>query len=157
MENKIKYVLLPQDETLIQTIGSWVFNEWGKHNPEATLDKVINAFRNRAGSTVVPLTVVALDQNDQPVGTASLTVTDMKTHPELTPWLSSVYILPEARGNGIATELCRQIEREAKRLGNSRLYLFTDNAKELYLKLGWEIKAYEEYRDLNVTIMEIDL
>lgn len=153
----MNYAYLSQNEELILTISTWVFNEWGKHNSESTLEKVVTAFTARAESKVMPLTIVAFDDQGNPVGTASLTVNDMKSHPELTPWLGSVFIAPEARGKGIASELCRRIETEAKRLGHSRLYLFTDSAQKLYAKMGWTHKADEVYRDLNVSIMELDL
>lgn len=153
----MKYSLLPNNPEVVRTLATWIYNEWLTSNPDSSVDKVINLISPRINSTQVPLSIVAFTDDGKPVGTASLTELDMKSHPELTPWLGSVYVSSEARGHGVASELCKRIENETKRLGHSKLYLFTEDQMALYGRMGWTVKAKEEYRGLNVTIMEKDL
>jgi GNAT superfamily N-acetyltransferase len=52
----------------------------------------------------IPMTIIALDDGE-PIGTAALTDHDMETHRELSPWLGGVYVVPAARGRGVARAL----------------------------------------------------
>ena len=150
----MKYSLLSNDPNTINTIATWIYNEWLKTNPDSSVNKIVSLLSQRINSSAVPLTMVAYSDADTPVGTASLTELDMKSHPELSPWLGAVYVPPEARGLGIASELCNRIESEAKRLEYPKIYLFTKDQMPLYSKLGWKIRSTEDYKGMNVTIME---
>ena len=75
----------------------------------------------------VPIAFVALDDDGGIVGTASLIFDDLEGDPR-NPWLASVYVPPEQRKKGIASALVRTVEDAARRLGYSRLYLFTSTA-----------------------------
>lgn len=152
----LNYSYLSNDEKVIRQVASWIYYQWLSHKPEHSIESTIERIRPRAGSTEVPLCIVASD-NGLPVGCASLTSSDMASHPELTPWLASVYVSDRARGKGIATELCTRIVAEAKRLGHQKLYLFTEDQMSLYGRMGWKIRGTENYRDLNVTIMEYSI
>lgn len=153
----MNYSLIPNDPDVIRTIATWIYEEWLKPNPDASIEKIITLLSQRIDSTKVPLTIVAFEDDGTPVGTASLTELDMKSHPELTPWLGAVYVSNAARGRGIASELCKRIEKEAKSLGHSILYLFTKDQVSLYSNMEWKIKYTEEYRGMNVTVMEKEL
>jgi len=62
-------------------------------------------------------------------------------------------VKPELRQNGLGTRLVRHIEDEAGRLGVEKLFLFTEHARELYLKLGWRDLEKCEYQGFDVTVM----
>ncbi len=82
----------------------------------------------------------------------------MKQRLELSPWLGAVYILPQARGNGIASLLCNQIEKELKRLSFSKAYLFTVDKQKLYDKAGWKTLSTEILMNgKKATIMELQI
>lgn len=150
----MRYSLLSNNPRVINTIASWIYDEWLKTNPDSSVDKIVSLLSQRIDSSTAPLTIVAYSDDDVPVGTASLTELDMKSHPELSPWLGSVFVPPMARGQGIATELCKRIESEAKRLKYPKIYLFTKDQMPLYEKLGWKIRSTENHKGMNVTIME---
>ena len=69
------------------------------------------------------------------------------------PWLASVFVKSEFRNNGIASSLVRHIEGEARKRGIEKLYLYTEHARELYLRLGWHDIEQCEYQGVNVAIM----
>jgi GNAT superfamily N-acetyltransferase len=142
---------------LIETVARWQFGEWGHLEPGDSLAaRIAYLGRQAANPGRIPMTFVALD-DDEPLGSASAVEHDMDTHPELTPWLASVYVKPEARGRGVASTLVRRIMQEVTALVVPQLYLFTDNARGLYEKLGWHVIGTEQFEGLDVTIMAIDL
>jgi GNAT superfamily N-acetyltransferase len=82
---------------------------------------------------------------------------DMDTHPELSPWLGGVFVLPEYRRRGIGSALIRHSISQAGALGFSHLYLYTNGAERVYERLGWEEWRREAYEGRMVTVMEISL
>jgi GNAT superfamily N-acetyltransferase len=85
----------------------------------------------------IPLTFVALEL-DRPVGAVSLTLEDMETRKDLSPWLTGVFVLPEFRARGIASNLVKAVEEKARNLEVRELYLYSIRAIGLYEKLGWQ-------------------
>ena len=47
----------------------------------------------------------------------------METHRELSPWLGGVYVIPSARGRGVARALVREVMDRAAAFGVPVLYL----------------------------------
>jgi GNAT superfamily N-acetyltransferase len=142
---------------LIETVARWQFGEWGHLEPGDSLAARIAYLSNQAAHPGrIPATFTALE-GDEPLGSASVVRNDMDTHPELTPWLASVYVKPEARGRGVGSALVRRVMDEVAALGISRLYLFTESARGLYEKLGWHEIGAEYFQGIDVTIMTVDL
>lgn len=141
---------------LVETVAWWQWGEWGHLDPTDSLTARIASLYYQTQHPGIPTTFIAMD-GDEPLGSASLTAHDMETHPELTPWLASVYVTPAARARGVASALVRRVVQEAAAQGASRLYLFTENARGLYEKLGWQVIGTEQYEGLDVTIMAKDL
>lgn len=135
------------------TVAQWHFGEWGHHYPGGTVDGWLDHIRTRMNTDRIPMTVVALDAAGEPVGTAALTEHDMETHRELSPWLGGVYVVPAARGGGVARALIDDLMGRAAALGIPGLYLYTNGAEGLYRKLGWSDLAREPYMGRDVTIM----
>jgi GNAT superfamily N-acetyltransferase len=141
----------------VETVAQWQFGEWGHLEPGDSLAaRIAYLGRQAANPGRIPATFVAL-KGDKSLGSASLVEDDMDTHPELTPWLASVYVRPGARGRGIASALERRVMDEAAGLGVARLYLYTESARGLYEKLGWQVIGEEYFEGSEVAIMAIDL
>ncbi len=148
----ITIVRLNTDSDHVATVASWTYAEWGHLNPAYTAETWREAFRRECGDGGVPSVFVAM-QGDRPVGTAALMAEDMDSRRELTPWLASVFVLPEWRGRGIAARLIRRVEEEAVACGVDQFYLFTPDQQGLYRRLGWSDHEELSYRGENVTIM----
>lgn len=104
------------------------------------------------GKAQVPTTVIALSGNCL-LGSASLIAHDMDTHPELSPWLASVYVAPEHRKRGIGRTLVQRIVAEAASLGLDSLYLFTPDKERFYTHLGWTVLERTMYRGYAQVVM----
>ncbi|MBK5534157.1 GNAT family N-acetyltransferase [Pseudomonas sp. TH08] len=138
---------------LIEELAELNFKEWGEFRPGDTLEARTERMRAACGKGAIPSVVVAIEKGTL-LGGALLIDSDMKTRPELTPWLAGVYVKTEQRGRGVASQLVKRIVEEAAALGVPQLYLYTDAAQSLYARLGWEVIEDVVYEDLPVTVMK---
>jgi GNAT superfamily N-acetyltransferase len=90
-----------------------------------------------APSTTPKETFVLL-HGEQPAGTAGLVRQDLKSRPDLMPWLAGVFVEPAFRGRGYASALVRRVEAFALAASVPVLWLYTSTAEPLYASLGWE-------------------
>ena len=138
---------------LVDQVAAWGFAEWGHLNPGETLEQRRVRIRGKMNVDRVPVAFVALDDAGGIVGTASLIFDDLEGDPR-NPWLASVFVPPEQRGKGIASALVRTVEAAARRIGYSRLYLFTTSAARLYAGLGWRALEQRDYRGEHIQVMD---
>lgn len=119
-------------------VAEWVFNEWGHYNPGSTLDRAKSKLSEHLNKDSLPITFVALE-NNQPVGTCSLRVND-GIRPDLTPWLGSLYVVPNARSRGLGEKLIDIVINQACSMKYPKLYLlaFDPTLPNWYRKLGWQ-------------------
>jgi GNAT superfamily N-acetyltransferase len=148
----ITIVRLIPDSDHVDTVASWTYAEWGHLHPGSTGEWWREAFRRECGEDGVPSVFVAM-QGNRPVGTAALMAEDMDSRRDLSPWLASVFVLPEWRGRGIASALIRRVEEEAAASGFRQFYLYTPDQQTLYRRLGWQDHEALSYRGEDVTIM----
>ena len=126
---KAVYQYLGEQAHLIPTIAQWHQDEWHNISPNLTTDLRINEYSSYPCKPNIPMCILAT-VDGKAAGSASLVLSDMDTHPELSPWLASVYVSSDYRCQGIATELIQQCINNARLLGIEKLYLFkpTDTA-----------------------------
>jgi N-acetylglutamate synthase-like GNAT family acetyltransferase len=75
----------------------------------------------------------------------------------LTPWLSGLFVIPQARRQGIGAALVTACERRAAVLGYTSLYLYTGTAEHFYAHRGWETIVEAEYDGDEVAVMRTPL
>lgn len=148
--------LLADRPDLIPILAEWFHREWGHISVDRTPERYARLLHENLNRDKIPLTVIAFE-DDLPVGTASLDVNDLDDQDGLSPWLASVVVEPDRRGKGLGTALIRRIEDEAKRLGVKTLYLWTEDADTLYVRLGWKRRETRPYRDVTIVVMEKNL
>jgi len=120
----------------IPIIAGWIYTEFIEHlRPGIAVDDVTAALRGRQRQTM-PLTFVAMRGEDC-IGTVSLVVNDLRARDDLTPWLASLYVRPDQRGQGVAQLLIAHVIDTAAALGFGALYLRTETAAAYYTRLGW--------------------
>lgn len=157
-ELRISY--LADTPEIIPLIAEWQNEQWGYLDDAPTFEQRKARLKHHLGRNAIPITFVAwLDDQpgDQPVGCASLVASDMKALPEWTPWLASVYVLPDHRHQGIGSQLVQRVAIEAATLGYPRLYLYTQDQMHLYETLGWQFSHQRNYRGYDMTVMTRDL
>ncbi len=123
----------------IPHLADWAYRQWyGNRSTDFRL--VVEGFRRRAQASI-PLSWVALDDTT-PVGMVSLTKIELRSRTDLSPWLSSLYVIPGERGKGIAGLLINTVVTHCSSLGLSDVYLFTGENNEIdlfsyYTARGW--------------------
>ena len=120
---------------LVEVTVRWRWNEWLRDR-EPFEDALERAKQATAMGLKIPQSFVLLI-DDEPVGTASITAHDLEERPDLTPWLAGVFVVPEARGRGYAAKLVAAVEEEARRQSISTLWLYTNTAERIYVRVGW--------------------
>ena len=140
----------------IPVVAQWHQHEWQHISPHLTTSLRVHEYSSYQSKPGIPSCMLAVDEQ-KPVGSASLVLSDMETHSHLSPWLASVYVHPDYRNRGIATELIQHCLNNAKQLGIKKLYLFTPDQAEFYLKRGWQHLEHNIYQNEHVDIMFYDL
>ena len=151
---RIEY--LADNIALVPIIAHWHHEEWGYFNPGDSVEKRITNLQTHLGREQIPTTFISLSGGIL-LGSASLIAHDMDTRMDLSPWLASIYVLPENRGQGIGTALVERVIEEAVELGIETLYLFTPDRKGFFASLGWSVVEHTEYREQKVVIMALHI
>ena len=122
----------------LPVVGGWIHEEWGGFSGR-TLEQTFSRFREGIIRGRLPITLLAL-RGREPLGLATLREKDsVDWYPGVMPWICNVYVKKEARGQGLASKLCRALEPLAGDLGFSILYLATELEDSLYKRIGYEI------------------
>jgi len=142
----------------IPRLARWAYDQWREFlsSPERGIDQVLDSLRARLNHDRLPLTLVLLD-GDTLLGAVSLKIYDMEDRADLSPWLAGLFVNPDFRGRGYGGMLVGACEEKAVELGMSALHLFTPDAEEYYLPLGWSVMERPAYRGRMVSIMKKDL
>lgn len=140
----------------LNTLARWHHDEWQDFNPGQTLADRITKMTSYLDNNFIPTTYVGL-ANNKPVGSAAIIASDMETHKELSPWLASVFVAPEHRRKGYASQLINHLINRTREQGIDKLYLFTPDQAALYAGLGWEFLQEENYKGEQVVLMEYSL
>ncbi len=154
MTPAIETALLKERPDAVSQLAHWYYEEWGRHDGK-TLESVTARLAERVGNMDdLPLHVVAIGGDDV-VGAAALVQSDMDILTELTPWVSSVYVADSHRRKGIGRTLLHRLEREARRLGFNRLYLYTRSEGNVafYGGLGWQTIQEVDYHGKAFVVM----
>ena len=133
-----------------ETLGySWL--------PNTSQDYIEASFQETLNNSI-PLSLVAFNENNIPVGSCSLLEND-GIRPDLTPWLADLTVDPKHQSQGIGKLLIHEAKCKANALGFQKLYLFTFDIhlSDYYTKLGWKKIALDYYKNFPVVVMETSL
>lgn len=152
----IKFDYLGLHPESIPIIAQWHQDQWQHISPDLTTQRRIKLYSTYTNTPDIPSCLLALVDN-RAAGSASLVASDMDSHPHLGPWLASVYVHPDFRRRGIATQLIEKILQTARQTGVKTLYLFTPDQLNFYQKRGWKLIESGLYHGENIDIMAFDL
>jgi predicted N-acetyltransferase YhbS len=148
--------LLRERTEYIPILAKWHYQEWAHFHDNDSVERRIAEFEEELKANSIPRTFVAVSENT-PVGSAGILPHDMDTRMDLTPWLASVYVVPEQRKRGIGSKLVQHVMKDAAVLGYRTLYLYTPDRPSFYARLGWSPLERVDYRGHPVDIMRIEL
>lgn len=100
--------LLADRLEFIPTLAEWHFREWAYLRPGDSVANRVRLLQERSGRTDLPVTFVASFATEL-LGSAMLIHHEMDTHPQFTPWLAGVFVVPAHRGHGIGRMLAEHV------------------------------------------------
>jgi predicted N-acetyltransferase YhbS len=136
----------------VPVLAAWHHAEWARYYAAWPLEQVAAELASHTGRCQVPTTFVAVGDG-RPLGSASLIVADLDGWEHLSPWLASVFVAPDHRGQGIGKRLVERVAEEATRLGFPAVYLWTPGQRDYYERLGWECVETVRRPLAEVTVM----
>ncbi len=139
----------------LRELAEWHQEEWADLNPGEEIEGRIARCQKFLREHPIPRMFVGLEEN-QLLGTSAIVESDMDTRPELTPWLASVYVKPERRGEGLGIQLVLAVMDYGRNLGLDTLYLYTPDAEKFYQRLGWQTLEKTDYQGEPVTLMQFN-
>jgi len=135
---EITFVSVSERPRAVPLVARWWVDDCGERRPDRTLQSAIAELTKRESSEL-PLRLLA-ERRGQVLGAASLTRHEMREAlPDIEGWIGALYVVPHARGQGVASALVARLERlaHARRIGE--LHAWTERLDGgLYEKLGWE-------------------
>jgi GNAT superfamily N-acetyltransferase len=152
----VDIVSLADRPDLIPIVAGWHWHAWGHEDPTGSVEAWTAGLRQRSQRNDIPMSWAAV-HDGVPVGSVSLIVNDMATHPELSPWLAGLYVTADHRGLGIGSALVEHCEATARAFGVRRMFLYTTTAQALYARHGWNVMSGERYGSEDVVIMAKEL
>lgn len=133
-------------------LAAWFYEEWGRRRPGNSVERVEEGLAQRMNRDEIPVTLVAF-WGTKLVGSASLILCEMDTHPQYLHWLAGVYVSEPYRGRGLGSEIVKLAAAEAQGLGIRDLYLYTRSHEAFYARLEWKPVERSQYHGREVTIM----
>lgn len=109
-------------------------DKWAKPGNEMMFEDCISNCID--SDSVLPQWYLLMDK-DKIIGGAGLIPNDFISRMDLYPWLCSLYIEEDHRGNSYSSLLIEKIKSDTKKLGFKNLYLCTDHIR-FYEKYGFE-------------------
>ena len=78
-----------------------------------------------------------LEHDGEIIGCAGLIINDFISRMDLSPWISSIFIEEDRRGQNLGSILLEHVKKDAKNAGFSKVYLATTHVG-YYEKFGFE-------------------
>ncbi len=122
---------------LVFTVARWLW-EGSFRRRGLPMSWSLSALDAHIGAGTIPATLVVLEQGD-PVGALGIVahMPGETFRAEQSPWITHVYVIPEARGRGLGAKLLRAGERYARAIGHGRVYAQVDRGADWFLAQGW--------------------
>ena len=153
----MEFKLLIDKTDAIPLIATWYFNEWGSAIPDNSYDKTVARLQNNLSRNELPIHLLAV-KNESVLGVAQLKIREMSIYPEREHWLGGLFVPPEFRGRGIASEIAEKIASLAQSMNIEKVYLQTEKLDGgFYARLGWKPMEKVFYNGFNVLVMEREL
>lgn len=131
-------------EALLIQLREWFEAEWGH----------IDSFEGGYPDVIVPSPLVAIDQHRSLLGGLAFSSFPNPNSANIAVWINAVLIAPDQRKKGIASDLVRSAEVEAKRMAVPEMFVLTEYPG-LYQKFGWKVVGLDSSR--NETILTKNL
>ena len=156
-EDTLMIAHLTARSSFIPAIAEAQFAFWGALTGYQSRTEYEQFLQKAATSLELPRVLIAT-RGPTLAGSVNLLEREMTIRPNLSPWLSQLFVVSNERNRRVGTALVEAALSEAAKLGHSRLHLFTsDTLPRYYASLGWRTLETVEYIGKLRTIMMFDV
>lgn len=149
------YSMDEKAEEFLYELSAMHLFQWGHLYPGWTQGEAVSDFKIH-GKDKIPCTFIA-HKGEEFLGSISLLPEDTPAFSEFSPWLANLFVVDKARKKGIGSQLVQRAIKNAREFGFQKLYLFTENREDFYLKQGWKLLKQDFLMEYSVSIMCLDL
>lgn len=118
-------------------VAAMIHAEFWAEVPGASIDAMAARLAQAGSPDALPLCRVAM-AGEQPVGVVNLVDHDDPNPRVGRPWLAGLVVLPAWRGRGLGSRLVHTLLADARRLGETQLFLGSDGPG-FYTRLGAQV------------------
>lgn len=133
----VRIAWLAEHPQVVAELAAIHHAEWGTLMPDWSEADAARELEDHATRRAFPTTWVALDDADAVIGSVSLVAEDAAQFADLSPWLCSLWVTPDWRGQGVAQALIGRLLFAARRWQLPPVWLFTAGSTALYTRMGF--------------------
>jgi len=139
----------------LPVLADWRYDAFFK-GTDVSLEESRRQLLTIAGSLNGEVALVA-EHGGVPAGLCLYVHNEIDAAHDLTPWLASLYVVPEFRMRGIGRALVTAIEDHARGDDAGRLHLYTIGAEAFYRRCGWVVADRFDWHGKAFVLMHKDL
>ncbi|MFO6298966.1 GNAT family N-acetyltransferase [Rahnella selenatireducens] len=153
----LKIVSLADVPQYLDVVTEYLHGEWSDFPHWAQKEYIRQRLIQRMNSRGRQCVLIALDEDEQVVGTAGVMRYELSDVAERKYWLGEVFTPRHLRGKGIGTALVKACISRSRDAGLETLWLYTPDQQGLYGSLGWQEVENREVDNEQVTVMQRSL
>ena len=115
-------------------VATMIHDEFWSDVVDASPDLMAKRLEMAGADNSLPLCLIAT-VNDDPVGVVNLIDYDDPNPRVGRPWLAGLVVMPDWRGQGLGSMLVKTVLEDARRLGETEVFLGTESP-QFYERLG---------------------
>lgn len=128
--------------------------EWGHLYANWNREVAFADFEMEKSNVDLPITWVIHHSSGPLMGSISLVNDDLPGVPDLNPWLASLFVFPEFRGQGLGKLLVQQALNFLQRKKQPHAYLFTEDQVSFFSKFNFVIVGKTKANGHPVTVLK---
>jgi GNAT superfamily N-acetyltransferase len=150
---------LGDDSQVVDQLVAWQVAEYATTIPSFDHDAWSVFYRDWTTKADADLPVVLAGYDDGVLfGTVAVVERDdLDDVDHWTPWIASMVVRPDLRGEGRGLLLLEAALDRCRQLGVRKVYLWTEHRQAWYSRLGWSIEEEREFRGVPITVMSLEL
>ena len=139
------------------TAAAWLFADRSHYYPQETSSDAGQKVQGFLNKGKIPFALVAHDGNEAAGMVCLVKNNAPPAFAQLSPWLAGLVVAPKYQGLGVEAALLAQVITEARTVGCSEIFVWTEDDKDWYQQQGWKLVGTTIFGRRYVVAMRLDL